>query len=75
MVDFHKKLQKDGDARIQRGLLRIRWVGIHFRGSSNFILAEKLQVLKPLLNSKHKEVFCHGILGKGSALDFEGAEC
>lgn len=65
---------KGGNGRFQR-LLRIRWVGIHFRGSSNFILAEKLQVLKPLLNSKHKEVFCHGILGKGSALDFEGAEC
>ena len=35
-------------------------MGIHFSGSSNFILAGNLKVLKLFLNGKNKEVFVLG---------------
>ena len=34
-----------------KDFLRTRWMGIHFKGSLNFILAEKLKALKSFLKS------------------------
>ena len=38
-------------------MLRKWWKGIWVNGSANFILAEKLKTLKPILRSWNKEVF------------------
>ena len=51
-----------------KDLLKGRWQGLNFRGSSSYVLAAKLKALKGILKVRNKEVFGNVRTKKAKAL-------
>lgn len=52
-----------------KDLLRIWWMRLHFRGSFNFILSEKLKVLEAILKIWNRDVFGNTTTRKEATLN------